>query len=57
MIIIYKHDHQPLCFTCAVRRVAVAPAEHPVIVPQVRSPRLRQDVECWDCDRLIEGEA
>ena len=53
MIIIYIHKRQPLCFTCAVRRVALAPGEHPVIVPQVK-PVTRQDIECDDCNILIE---
>lgn len=55
MIVIYIHDKQPLDFTCAVRRVALAPGDHPVIVPRVVGD-VRQDIHCSDCDRLIDEE-
>ena len=55
MIIIYIHENKPLDFTCAVRRVALAPNEHPVIVPRTVGG-MRQDIHCSDCDKLIDEE-
>lgn len=54
MIMIYMHKRNALCFTCAVKRAA-PPCDHPIIVPQVKQ-QTRQDIECDDCNILIEEE-